>query len=167
MSWQTGNEATMKTLWNAFIGVVAFTVVIILIALIFSSCNDNNDKSVKQKTVVTNQEGLKKFKELTEISTTTTTTTIAPQIKTQTLYKENPDLAICAQGFYDALAYYDTYRLIFNTMLSARVLDSQEMEDQAIKERNELEEVVVQLYKVLEDSCGSFVGNRWLDDRWG
>lgn len=157
----------MKQLWNGFIAFVAFAVVIILIALVFSSCNDNNDKSVKQKTVVTNQEGLKKFKELTEISTTTTTTTTAPQIKTQTLYKQNPDLAICAQGFYDALAYYDTYRLIFNTMLSARVLDSQEMEDQAIKEREDLEVTVGKLYKVLEDSCGDSVANRWLDGGWG
>lgn len=153
----------MKQLWNAFIAFIAFAVVIAVVLLLISSRSEKPER----KTVATNQEGLKKFKELTEISTTTTTTTTAPQIKTQTLYKENPDLAICAQGFYDALAYYDTYRLIFNTMYSAKVLDSQEMEDQAIKEREDLEVTVGKLYKVLQDSCGSYVGNRWLDGRWG
>lgn len=147
-------------------GVLALTVII---ALAFFLQPAGDPKETKKST------GVEKFKELTEISTTPvnreiriTETTIpeipdnstTPKIEVGTIEK-------CAQGFYDALAYYDTYRLIFNTMYSAKVLDSQEMEDQAIKEREDLEVTVGKLYKVLEDSCGDSVANRWLDGGWG
>lgn len=153
------------------ITIIIPAVIMLLLAVCVSyslgaSSNKAENKTSKSKSVPTTTNGVEKFKELAAIETTsTTTTTTAPKVKTTGL--DEAIVKKCAQGFYDALAYYDTYRLIFNTMYSAKVLDSQEMEDQALKEREELEVTVGELYQVLQSSCSSYVGNRWLDNRWG
>lgn len=123
-------------------------------------------KSEKKVSKATQSEPEETTTTAAETTTTTTTVVIQPPKDVRQNVKPDPALsAECMQAFYEALGYYDSYRLIFNTLLSAKVLDDDQMEQDAIDDREALEVTVGKLWPVLE-KCGT-VPNRWLDRQWG
>lgn len=146
--------------------LVAVLLALPLIAVDWSL--SNKAKTTKTKaSITTTTNGIEKFEEL---AATETTTTLAPQIKTQTIIKENPDLAICAQALYDMApvirSYFDAMRNYENAYILNHEPYSKEAWEFGVANERQGDSDYEKQWKIFTEHCDKYVTNH-RPNNWG